>query len=110
MTMQDILDRAEKYADNYEVVAIRTQEQPFELGSILHCSKVWIDGDETDEEIDGISATSITSSAVKKHSDDHGFDYYYGHYTAIVCGNDYERGEDIGEVIIKGAVVVEILK
>ena len=37
--------------DEYEYIGVRVQEQPFELGEIDHISKIWIDGEETDEDL-----------------------------------------------------------
>ena len=106
MTVEDIREIAEKYSMDYEKVCIRTQEVPFELGEMTHESSVWVDGTETDETVDGLSATDCSSRCVKWHVDG----TYYGNYTAIVCGNDYEYGEDEGEIVLHDAVVVEIIK
>ena len=106
MTVAEIREIAEKYSMDYEKVCIRTQEVPFELGEMTHESKVWVDGDETEDTVGGVSATDCNSGAVKNHTNG----YYYGKYTAIVCGNDFEHGEDDGEIILKDAVVVEIIK
>ena len=109
-TIEQIRQAAERFADEYEVVGIRTQEQPFELGEIDHVSAVWCDGEETDEELDGICATNVNSKRIDMHSDTpdvfHGF--YYGDYTALVAGNSYSIGADEGEIIIRDAEVVYI--
>jgi hypothetical protein len=112
MTIAEIIKAAESYKQDYEIVAIRTQEIPFELGETSHLSKVWVDGTETDECLDGISGTHIDSRSVRMHSSEHNAwsGYYYGDYTAIICGNEYTIGEDDGEVVIMDAVVVKILK
>jgi hypothetical protein len=112
MTIAEIIEAAESYEEDYEVVGIRTQEIPFELGAISHLSKVWYDGEETDDFLEGICCTSINSHSVKMHSSEHDSwsGYYYGDYAAIVCGNEYTMGEDDGEVVIMDAVVVKILK
>lgn len=112
MTISEIKVAAEKFIGEYAVVAIRTQEVAFDLGEISHNSKVWDNGDETDEELDGISATNINSRMVKMHSSEYDSHsgYYYGKHMAIIIGNRYEMGEDDGEVIIQDATVVEILK
>ena len=98
---QRLAEVAEELFFNYEVVAIRVQEVPFELGAIDHVSSVWVDGEETDEELDGICA--IRAKDVDKS------DTYFGDHVAIIAGNRYTYGEDIGEVIIEDAEVVEIL-
>lgn len=102
MTVEEIREIAEKYSMDYEKVCIRTQEVPFELGEMTHESSVWVDGEETDETLGGVCATDCNSSRVKCHLDG----TYYRDYAAIVCGNDYEYGEDEGEIILHDAVVV----
>ena len=87
---------------DYEVIAIRVQDVTFELGEINHVSHVWDDGDDTGEELPGLSCTNVDS-----------IDYiqgeYFGEYLAVIGGNSYEYGEDIGEVIIKDAKVIAVL-
>ncbi len=110
---KSIKELAETYLSEYGFVGIRTQEQPFELGDINHLSVVWEDGEETEEELDGISVTDIRSKYVAMHADNKkdGLDgFYYGDHVAIIAGYSAEGGGDEGELIIKDAVVVEILK
>ena len=110
MTTEEIKRSAEKFFDDYEYVGVRTQEPPFELGTINHCSSVWINGEESSEELDGICVTNAHSKAVKYHSDDAFFNFkYFGTHIAIICGNIGEYGEDDGEIIIKDPIVVKIL-
>ena len=111
LTVDEIRAIAEKYMDDYEVIAIRTQNVPFELGEMTHESKVWDDGDETEESLNGICATNIKNSAVDMHSSDHTTyrGYYDGEYQAIIAGNYYSYGEDNGEIIISDPIVVEII-
>ena len=105
MTANEIREKMEEYAWEYEKVAIRTQEEPFELGPIDHLSHVWVDGDDTGEELDGICGTTV--EGVEQHIGPYG---YIGDHMAIIAGNSYEYGEDAHEVIIRDAVVVEVLK
>lgn len=109
-SIEQIKEAAERFIGEYAVVAIRTQEEPFELGEIDHLSHVWDDGDDTGEEIEGLSATTTTSNRIDMHTAEnslsHGF--YYGNHAAIVCGNDYVMGEDEGEVVISDPVCVHI--
>lgn len=86
--------------ETYGYVGVRVQEVPFELGKISHCSKVWVDGDETDEELDGICATTLNRLTANQ---------YFGDHVAILCGNSAEYGEDVGEIIISDAVVAAII-
>lgn len=50
--------------DSYEKYGIRIQEQGFELGTVDHNSKVWVDGEETEDELDGICAINLNSPEV----------------------------------------------
>lgn len=110
LTAQEIMNLIEENEWNYDydVVAIRTQEVPFELGEMDHKSLVWVDGEETDEELDGVSATVCTNiKAVKEHTGE-SFGGYCGQYTAIIGGSSYTYGEDVGEVVIEDAEVLYI--
>ena len=106
MRIQDInkiRQIAERYEDKYGVVAIRTQTVPFELGEIEHESSVWEDNIESDERLDGICATDISNKyGLVEH-------FYEGNHQAIIVGDRYEYGNDLGEVIIKNPIVVEII-
>lgn len=84
----------------YSKCAIRIQEVPFELGAIDHISHVWIDGDETEEELPGICCTVI--ERMKSNE-------YFGNHMAVIGGNNYEYGEDVGEIIISDPVVIAII-
>ena len=86
---------------DYDFVAVRIQDVPFELGEIDHVSHVWVDGNETDEELAGICGSNVKD--LKYASD------YYGNHAAIICGNRAMGGEAMGELIIEYPVVVEIL-
>lgn len=111
MTVAEILKAAEKYADEYDYIGIRTQEVPFELGSVDHDSSVWEDGEETNGCLDGISVTSIKSKAVVMHSSEASVrsGRYFGKHAAIIVGSCSGYGEDEGELILRDAEVVEIL-
>lgn len=99
-----MLDRIKELADelffDYEVVGIRTQDHSFNLGEMDHVSHVWVDGDDTGEELGGVCA-------VKSDYAGHGHNYF-GSHVAVVAGNHYTYGEDPGEIIISDPVVVEI--
>lgn len=88
--------------DEYEYIGVRVQEQPFELGEIDHISKIWIDGEETDEDLSGICTTKVDSIAMLPYE-------YFGEHVAIICGNYAEYGEDVGELIIEDAIVSAII-
>ncbi len=94
------------YADA-AYVGIRTQEEPFELGALYHDSHIWVDGEDTGDELDGICCTSLASSSAQKHLDGN---YYFGDHIALIIGSGYEWGEDEGEIILHDPQVVYIIK
>lgn len=85
----------------YEYVGVRVQEQEFEVGEINHLSHIWDNGDDTGVELDGICACKIDRLGVNN---------YFGDHVAIICGNDAEYGEDDGEIIIRDATVVKVIR
>lgn len=101
----EMIARAKEAANelfyDYEIVGIRVQEVPFELGEMHHCSHVWVDGDDTEEELDGVSILRADRAEMARH--------YYGNHVAIVAGNGYTYGEDDGEIVLRDPVVVEVL-
>ncbi len=102
--IKQIKEIAEKYEDKYGVVAIRTQTVPFKLGEIEHESSVWEDNIEMGERLVGICATNITNNyGMEEH-------FYEGEYQAIIVGDRFEYGNDLGEVIIQDPIVVEIIE
>lgn len=108
LKVNDMIDAKEIYNKyhwsgdgDYDFVAVRIQEVPFELGEIDHVSHVWVDGNETDEELAGICGINVKDL---QYAGD-----YYGDYAAIICGDCAMGGEDMGELIIEDPVVVEIL-
>lgn len=104
MTAQGIIDRINAIRDNdaytYETYAIRTQDVPFALGEVDHVSHVWNDGDDTGIELGGICA--VLPEYYKAG-------YYYGEHVAILGCYYSEMGEDLGEVIMQDAVVLDII-
>lgn len=91
----------------FEKFGIRIQEQPFDLGSIDHNSKVWIDGEETDEELDGVCAINLNSPEAANTIEGKG---YSGSHVALIGSDRFEYGIDAGEVILKDAEVLYIIK
>lgn len=100
-----MIERTKELADelfyDYEVVGIRVQEVPFELGDMEHRSYVWVDGDETDEELNGVCVIKAEFAELAS--------IYFGDHVAVIAGNSYSYGEDDGEIIIEDPVVVEVL-
>lgn len=91
----------ENNADKYDFFGVRVQWEEFELGKISHKSLVWIDGEETEEELNGICVIDVNKIDVACD--------YFGEHIALIAGNIAECGNDIGELIIGDAEVLEIL-
>lgn len=83
------------------VIGIRVQDVPFEMGALNHNSHIWDDGDDTGEELDGVCAISRDMLRYAFQ--------YYGDHIAIIGGDYGESGEDVGEIIIRDAEVLEII-
>lgn len=99
---EKILQVVEEYPGN---TGVRIQTRPFAIGPVDHVSHRWIDGEETDEELSGISVLStgdIDTLTRQARS-------YHGKHVAIIGGGLSEYGEDIGEIILKDAEVICIL-
>lgn len=100
--IESIIERIEEIKENanYEYIGIRVQEEEFTLGEILNNSFVWIDGEMTDEELNGTCALMLQDAKLANN--------YFGNHIAIIGGDMMEYGEDLGEIIIKDAEVIEV--
>lgn len=103
--INEIMKIAEEYNMNYEKIGIRFQDEDFELGPIDHVSNVWVDGEDTGEEMDGISVFDV--AALDRASTE---PYEWFDHIAVIGGNDYVYGEDAGELVISDPVVLSIIK
>lgn len=99
--IEKIKEIADEFCFDYEVIGVRVQEQPFELGELSHVSHVWDDGEDTGAELDGVCVVKA-DFAGKCHQ-------YFGDHAAVIAGNRYTYGEDPGEIIIEDPIVVEVL-
>lgn len=95
--------------EKHEIFAIRTQDVPFEAGRIDHKSLVWIDGEMTDEKLDGVCATDIDLDDIARSLTRHSRSGYYGEHVAILAGGHSMSGEDAGEIIMENPDVIAIL-
>lgn len=101
--IEKIMERIEEIKDEYDFgyIGVRVQEDAFVLGETLNNSFVWVDGEMTDEELDGTCAIKIDEAALAKG--------YFGDHVAIIGGDSAEYGQDLGEIIIRNAEVLEIV-
>lgn len=83
-------------------------ERCFAVGDYLPDSRLWIDGDPTDEMIDGVSTYGIgeTADADKIGKALAAMACYFGDRLILVGGTSRAYGEDSGEWIIRNAKCV----
>lgn len=87
-----------------------------QVGDVLPVSKQWVNGDETKTNLEGTSAARILNADEKSVVDalrnlgangkDGSNGYYFGSRVVLIKGDSMGSGEDVGEVLIKGAEVV----
>lgn len=101
--IENIMNRIEEIRENsdYEYIGVRVQENEFVKGEILDNSFVWVDGEMTDEELDGTCAVKLEDVELAKG--------YFGDHVAVIGGDSMEYGQDLGEIIIRDAEVLEVL-
>lgn len=101
--IENIMNRIEEIRENsdYEYIGVRVQENEFVKGEILDNSFVWVDGEITDEELDGTCAVKLEDAELAKG--------YFGDHVAIIGGDYMEYGQDLGEIIIRDAEVLEVI-
>lgn len=94
----------------YGYLGIRVDDGvEYNIGDCVAASRVWDDGDPTDETLNGTSCIGIRyAEDIDKALDLAG--YYYGDHIYLIGGNSMEHGEDAGEYVIEDAVVVEVLR
>lgn len=83
------------------------------VGSILANSRVWDDGEMTEEELDGTCAYHMPRDAEEVHEIENAIERfqregYYGKYVVLIGGFYYEGGEDYNEVVIRDAKVLAV--
>lgn len=101
--IKNIMNRIDEIKENaeYEYVGIRVQENEFTKGEILDNSFVWVDGEMTDEELDGTCAVKLEDAELIKG--------YFGDHIAIIGSDSMEYGQDLGEIILRDAEVLEVI-
>lgn len=86
---------------DFDYIGIRVSEFPFTKGEILGNSFVWVDGEMTEEELDGTCAIMLQDAILANA--------YYGDHVAIIGSDSMEYGQDLGEIILRDAEVLEVL-
>ncbi len=109
-SFKEIYEIAQKVKENndYDFIGIRVQEDFNEkIGDILtHQSYVWIDGEKTEELLNGVCAIDANRL---NHTFAIGNGAYSGDVVLILGCNDCERGEDVAEIIMNNPIIIDIL-
>ena len=123
--IQKIINIIENDDDCFAFYGIRATTEEHSAGEELSNSFVWIDGEKTEEELDGISTMGIkdlTEEAVIRAIKCLGrdaceyfgvkanvFHSYVGQNFVLIKGDSATAGDDNGEWVIKNPVVVAVL-
>lgn len=101
---------------DYGYFGIRAIDELLTVGDTCEASRVWDNGEVTDEMLDGTSATAIklngyTDTAIKtalEAAEKANKPYYAAHHY-IIASDRMTYGEDANEIIMPGAVVIAII-
>lgn len=123
--IQKIINIIENDDDCFAFYGIRATTEEHTAGEELSNSFVWVDGEKTEEELDGISTMGIkdlTEEAVIRTIKCLGRDAcehfgvkanvyhsYVGQNFVLIKGDSAAAGEDNGEWVIRNPVVVAVL-
>ena len=101
--IESIINRIDEIKENaeYEYIGVRVQENEFAEGETLDNSFVWVDGEITDDELDGTCAVRLEDANLANG--------YFGDHVAIIGSNSMEYGQDLGEIILRDAEVLEVI-
>ena len=101
--IESIMNRIKEIMENsdYEYIGVRVQDKEFKDGEILDNSFVWVDGEMTDEELPGTCAVKLEDAQLANS--------YFGEHVALIGSNTMEYGQDLGEIILRDAEVMEVL-
>ncbi len=106
MTNTETLNLINELRYENEFVGIRTQDETSEVGECCKESNIWVDGEPTEETLNGTCCTSCRSERdIEKH-----LKLYYGETVILIGGQRMEYGEDDGEMIIENAKVLAIVE
>lgn len=105
---------------DFEFFAVRATDDDMKVGDICRASRDWdYEHDQpSDELLDGACGTGFrynwgASEQKNESAIDNAIDYNVVNYTAkhlyVIAGNEATYGADVGEVIIKDAVVLYVI-
>lgn len=110
--MIDLIKSAIAKSD-YEYYGIRVDDDvAYQIGDEIACSRIWVDGECTDETLNGTSCVGLRFNASDDEIEEaiEIANQYYGDRVYLIASDSMEYGEDDGEYILHDAVVVAILK
>ena len=117
ITAKQITDIAKQVIENhyaFDYIGLRIQDSDYGVHAgqpIEYQSRVWVDGDMMDEEVNGICAVDARQAARHELS----FGGYIGNVVLVIGSNSGSSGEDDGEIILRPAsgkypVVLDIIR
>lgn len=89
----------------YGFIGIRVQDEAFGLhvgDTVMHNSHIWDDGEDTEEELDGVCAMNLRAL-------DMIICEYYGETILVLGSDDAEYGDDLGEIVMRDAKVLAVI-
>lgn len=98
-------------AGEFEHYGVRAHRADAIVGSSLGNSRIWIDGECTDDELRGVSTLKVTAENVDAMIDalaDAGY-VFGGAKVVLVGGYEGQWGEDEGEFIIRDNVCLAVI-
>jgi hypothetical protein len=108
MSIEEIKQAVENR--EYGYIGIRCEDGvSYNVGDHANESRVWIDGEATEDTVGGTSCIGINRSDDVDAAMDM-IANYFGDRLYLVAGDSFEYGEDEGEYIIRDAVVVAIVR
>jgi hypothetical protein len=96
------------HASEYDYVGFRVMykdKESYKIGDTPNRSRVWIDGEPTEEYLRG--ACAVSSEMIASTYD--GYEGYLGDTILVLGSNNAEGGNDPGEIIMIDAVVLDII-
>jgi len=93
-------------AGEYEYYGVRWVEDDLAIGATAPVSRVWVDGDPTDEVLDGACAVQVRTAQDIEHALAGGS--YMGKPVLLGC-NRMSYGEDAGEIVMEDAIVLALV-
>lgn len=104
---------AENSGFNYIGLRAMTGGTVVNVGDELTNSFVWVDGEKTNEQLDGVSAIDCAFDGfdeLKKLERAMSLIKQYSGQLVLVGSNEAYEGNDVGEIVMKSAVVLALVQ